>query len=87
MILNTISREEWSVTITLLIFSMTFTASLNICRKETCYGHDSAQPVKIVFEKKLDLKQKTIQTFNIYTLRFRKTKNENHSTQEIGVAS
>ena len=65
MILNTISREEWSVTITLLIFSMTFTASLNICRKETCYGHDSAHPVKIDLDKKLDPKQKTIQAFNI----------------------
>ena len=47
----------------------------------------AAHPVKIDLNKKLDPKQKTIQAFNIDAKRFRKTKNENHSTQEIGVAS
>ena len=46
-----------------------------------------SQPVKIDFNKKLDLKQKTIQTFNIDAQRFRKTKKENPLSQEIGVAS
>ena len=43
-------------------------------------------PVKIDLDKKLDPKQKTIQTFNIDAQRFRKTKNENLPTREIGVA-
>ena len=45
------------------------------------------QPLKIDFNKKLDLKQKTIQILNIDAQRFRKTKNENPPTQEIGVTS
>ena len=46
-----------------------------------------SQHVKIDLNKKLDHKQKTIQTFNIDDQRFRKTKNENPLTHEIGVAS
>ena len=49
--------------------------------------HYSSQPIKIDLDKKLDPMQKTIQTFNIYAQRFRKTKNENPLTREIGVAS
>ena len=37
--------------------------------------------------QKLDSKQKTMQTFNIDGKGFRKTRNENPSTQEIGVTS
>ena len=37
----------------------------------------ASQSVKIDLNKKLDPKQKTIQTFNIDVKRFRKTKNEN----------
>ena len=44
-------------------------------------------PVKIDINKKLDPKQKTIQTFNIDTKGFKKIKNENPLTWEIGVAS
>ena len=42
-------------------------------------------PVKIDLDKKLDSKQKTIQTFNIDAQGFRKTRNENPPTQETGV--
>ena len=45
------------------------------------------QPVKIDLNKKLDSKQKTIQIFNIDAQGFRKSKNENPMTWEIGVAS
>ena len=45
------------------------------------------QPVKIDLKKKLDPKEKTIQTFNIDAQGFRKTKNENPSMWEIGVTS
>ena len=45
------------------------------------------QPVKIDLNKKLDSKQKTIQTSNINPQGFRKTKNENPLTWEIGVIS
>ena len=41
--------------------------------------------VKVDLNKKLDPMQKTIQTFNIDTKRFRKTNNENPATWEIGV--
>ena len=46
-----------------------------------------AHPVKINLNKKLDLKQKTIWTFNIDAQGFRKTKNENPPTWEIKVTS
>ena len=51
------------------------------------YDACQPQPVKIDLNKELDPKQKTIQTFNIDDQRFRKTKNENPLTQEIGVTS
>ena len=44
-------------------------------------------PVKIDLIKKLDPLQKPIKTFNIDAQRFRKTKNENPPTQEMGVSS
>ena len=47
----------------------------------------TAHPIKIDLNKKLDLKQKTIQKFNIDAQRFRKTKNENPPTWEIKVAT
>ena len=47
----------------------------------------TAHPVKIDLDKKLLPKQKTIQTFNIDAQGFRKTRNENPPTQEIGVSS
>ena len=43
-----------------------------------------AQPVKIHLNKKLDPKEKTIQAFNIDAKGFRKTKNENPPTWEMG---
>ena len=46
-----------------------------------------AHPDKIDSNKKWLPKQKTIQNFNIDTLEFRKTRNENPPTQEIGVTS
>ena len=45
------------------------------------------QPVKIDLNKKLGLKQKTIQAFNIAVQRFKKTKHEYPFTWEIGVTS
>ena len=39
-----------------------------------------SQPVKIDLNKKLDPKQKTIETFNFDAQRFRKTKSENPPT-------
>ena len=44
-------------------------------------------PAKIDLNKKWLPKQKTIQNFNIDDLGFRKTRNENPPTQEIGVTS
>ena len=43
------------------------------------------QPVKTDLDKKLLPNQKTIQTLNIDAQGFRKTKNENPPTWEIGV--
>ena len=47
----------------------------------------TSHPMKIDLNKKLDPRQKTTLTFNIDAQGFRKSKNENHLTQEIGVAS
>ena len=47
----------------------------------------ASQPVKINLNKKLDPKQKTIQTFNIDGQGFRKTNFENALTREIRVTS
>ena len=52
------------------------------CRRAHC-----TQPVKLNLNEKLDSKQKTIQIFNIDAQGFRKTRNENPPTQEIGIAS
>ena len=46
-----------------------------------------SQPVKVDLNKKSLPKQKTIQNFNIDAQGFRKTRNENPPTQEIGVTS
>ena len=48
---------------------------------------DSPHPVKIDLSKKLDLKQKTIQTFNIDAQGFRKTKDNSPLTWEKRFAS
>ena len=45
------------------------------------------QPAKIDLNKKSLPKQKTIQNFTIDAQGFRKTRNENPPTQEIGVTS
>ena len=45
------------------------------------------QPAKLDLNKKSFPKQKTIQNFTINTKGFRKTKNENPPTWEIGVTS
>ena len=47
----------------------------------------NTQPVKIDLNKKSLPRQKTIQNFNIDAQGFRKTKNENPPTWEIGVTS
>ena len=51
--------------------------------------HDMAplHPAKIDLNKKWLPKQKTIQNFNIDAQGFRKTRNENPPTREIGVTS
>ena len=46
-----------------------------------------SHPVKIDLNKKLDPKQKTIQTFNIDSQGFRRARNENPPTWEIGVTN
>ena len=46
-----------------------------------------SQPIKIDLDKKSFPKQKTIQNFNIDAQGFRKTKNKNPPTLEIGVTS
>ena len=48
---------------------------------------DAATAHQSIFKKKLDPKQKTIQTFNIDAHLFMKTRNENPPTWEIGVTS
>ena len=45
------------------------------------------QPVKICLNKKSLPKQNTIQNFTIDAQEFRKTRNENPPTQDIGVTS
>ena len=47
----------------------------------------NAQPAKLDLNKKSLPKQKTIQNFTIDAQGFRKTKNENPSTWEMGVTS
>ncbi len=47
----------------------------------------STQPTKIDLDKKSLPKQKMIQNFTIDSQGFRKTKNENPLTQEMGVTS
>ena len=49
--------------------------------------HSSAQPAKVDLNKKSFPKQKTIQNFTIDAQGFRKTKNENPPTWEMGVTS
>ena len=46
-----------------------------------------AHPAKIDLNKKWLPKQKTIQNINIDAQGFRKTRNENPPTQEVGVTS
>ena len=48
---------------------------------------NSAHPAKIDLNKKRLPKKKTIQNFNIDAQGFRKTRNKNPPTQEIGVTS
>ena len=50
-------------------------------------GKKGTQPTKIDLNKKWLPKQKTIQNFNIDAQEFRKTRNENPPTWEIGVTS
>ena len=54
----------------------------------TCWIiNDIPQPAEIDFKKKYLPKQKTIQNFTIDAQGFRKTKNENPLTWEMGVTS
>ena len=48
---------------------------------------ERSHPAKIELNKKWLLKQKTIQNFIIDAQGFRKTRNENPPTREIGVTS
>ena len=52
-----------------------------------CFSYYLSQPVKIDLNKKSLPKQKTIQNFTIDAQGFRKTKNENPPTWEMGVTS
>ena len=54
----------------------------NLIKKDVMF---ISQPVKMNLNKKLDPKQKTIQTFHIDAQGFRKTKNENPPTWEMEV--
>ena len=54
---------------------------------EVWYSGAVAQPVKLDLNKKPFPKQKTIQNFTIDAQGFRKTKNENPPTWEMGVTS
>ena len=49
-------------------------------------NHES-HPIKVGLKEKLDPMQRTIQTFNIDSQGFRKKRNENRPTREIGVTS
>ena len=73
-----------------IIISLSFVGQLP-CDKSSLHWLDLVtcipQPVKIDLNKKLDPKQKTIQTLNIDAQGFRKTKNENPLTWKIGVTS
>ena len=51
------------------------------------YCDSYTQPLKLSLNKKLFPKQKTIQAFNIDAEGFRKTRNENLPTWEIGATS
>ena len=48
-------------------------------------NHNTAQPAKVDLNEKSFPKQKTIQNFTIDAQGFRKTKNENTRTWEMGV--
>ena len=48
---------------------------------------NAAHPVKIDLNKKLDPKQKNVQNFIIDAQGFRKTRNENPLTREIGTTN
>ena len=56
-------------------------------RKVSLFMPDGTQPAKIDLNKKSFPKQKTIQNFTIDAQGFRKTKNENPPTWEMGVTS
>ena len=60
---------------------------VHITRRRPCGKYTTPHPAKKDLDKKWLPKQKTIQNFNIDTQGFRKTKNENPPTQEIGVNS
>ena len=53
----------------------------------TLHSISASHPAKTDLNKKWLPKQKTIQNFNVYAQGFRKTRNENPPTQEIGVTS
>ena len=55
--------------------------------KYTGLRDEESLPVKTDLDKKLDPKLKTIQQFNIDAQRFKKIKNENPLTWEIGATS
>ena len=55
--------------------------------KYTGLRDEESLPVKTDLDKKLDPKKKTIQTFNIDTQGFRKTRNEKPPMQEKLVTS
>ena len=60
---------------------------LDTCSLQSLEALHLSQPVKTDLNKKLLPKQKTIEIFIIDAQAFRKTKNENPPTREIGVAS
>ena len=68
------------------IMSLNFFFGKKISFRSVTQINAMPHPIKIDLDKKLDPKQKTIQTFNIDAQRFRKAKNENPWMWEIGVA-
>ena len=69
--------------------SVGFTVDLVLVLLTACtiFPSYTTTPPKTDLNKKWLPKQKTIQNFNIDSQGFRKTKNENPSTREIGVNS
>ena len=70
-----------------MLSSYTVAATDCDCEWYAYCNYAGAQPAKLDLNKKSFPKQKTIQNFTIDAQGFRKTKNENPPTWEMGVTS